>query len=450
MKKINRLTALMSAVVFLSSAVLFSCSTPEDTTISEPDTVTKKENQVSNEDTDVDPDEDAEEDTDEDSDVEYDVTFSAQENTYEVSDGTYVITLNAVQAENGEWGNQIFIANPNEEADIAAGDLVIVKITAEADKEIKNLFVKDQFNNKSYSGIDAVKNIPANTPVDIELVGTVADDYNDSASLVLDVRGNEAGTVLKLNKISVAKIEGYDVTSISLLTSSVNPASGEDVTLTVKDQYGIVLSEGVEYSIVENGIESKIDGDKIKTGAVEETFTVKAVYGTLESAPVSITVALVKDYNKYFKADITTEGNAAPKNYFSLWYDHGWCGSTVTVSNINATANGFTLTAAGMKGEGCWFGTQIWYGVEALSDVSFKITADASGFVTINGVVYEITAGQDTDVSLTVGDRVGIQLGYEASEVNKAAGYPETNSVLGNDATVTVTVKNLTVTPSAN
>ncbi|MCQ2585692.1 MAG: hypothetical protein MJ185_08870 [Treponema sp.] len=448
MKKINRLTALMSAVVFLSSAVLFSCSTPDDTTISEPDTVPKKENQVSNEDTDVDPDEDAEEDTDEDSDVEYDVTFSAQENTYEVSDGTYVITLNAVQAENGEWGNQIFIANPNEEADIAAGDLVIVKITAEADKEIKKLFVKDQFNNKSYSGFDAVKNIPANTPVDIELVGTVADDYNDSASLVLDVRGNEAGTVLKLNKISVAKIEGYDVTSISLLTSSVNPASGEDVTLTVKDQYGIVLSEGVEYSIVENGIESKIDGDKIKTGAVEETFTVKAVYGTLESAPVSITVALVKDYNKYFKAEINSEGNAAPKNYFSFWYDHNWCGSTVTLSNLNATEDGFTLTSE-MTGF-CWYGTQIWYGVEGSNDVSFKITADASGLVTINGVVYAIEAGKDTDVSFSVGDRIGIQLGYEASDANKEAGYPNTNSVLGNGEPVTVTVKNLTVTPSAN
>lgn len=50
MKKFNRLTALMSAVVFLSSAVLFSCKKPE-LQGSEPADVTVKDIQVSNADT---------------------------------------------------------------------------------------------------------------------------------------------------------------------------------------------------------------------------------------------------------------------------------------------------------------------------------------------------------------------------------------------------------------
>lgn len=346
----------------------------------------------------------------------YEVTFSADGNTSSYEDGVYTLTINAVQAESGTWGNQIFIKNPNTAANIAAGDLIVAKLTAEADKEIKQLFVKDQFNGGNYTGIDIIKNVPANTPVDFEIVGTVTSDYDASSSFVLDVRGNEAGTVLKLSKISVAKLGDYDVESVTLEATTTSPAAGETVTFTAKDQYGVVITEGVTYEITSADAVSTISGAVLTTGTVAETVTVKAKCGEIESNEITIVVTPVKDFNKYWEPEVSSQdGDSAPKGYFSIWADKNWCGSNVTLSDMNATETGCTLTRT-VTG-GCWFGTQIWYGLEGVCDVTFKMTSSVAGTVTVNSVGYELEANVAKEVTIKgLSGRVGVQLGKEGGD----------------------------------
>ena len=59
-----------------------------------------------------------------------------------------------------------------------------------------------------------------------------------------------------------------------------------------------------------------------------------------------------------------------------------------------------------------WFGTQIWYGVSAASNFSFKVTSTVAGGITINDVVYELEAGTAKEITLEgVTGKLAIQLG---------------------------------------
>ena len=99
---------------------------------------------------------------------------------------------------------------------------------------------------------------------------------------------------------------------------------------------------------------------------------------------------------------------------------------------MSASENGVSLTQA-VNGNN-WFGTQIWYGLSAASDVSFKVTSSVAGDITINTTVYTLEADVEQEITLeNVSGKIAIQLGKEAD-----------GSSLGN---CTFTITDFSVTP---
>ena len=221
---------------------------------------------------------------------DYEISFTGDNsngNTYSYADGVY--TVSVANANDSEWGNQVFISNPNADVELVEGDAIHVSIKLEANKEIATMFVKDQFNAVTYSGIDTAKNLPADTATVFDIYGKVAADYDDSASIVLALRGNEADTTLKISEIKVEKIENYSVTAVKISASSVKAAFGETVTLNATDQYGIPL-DGVEFEITTEGAKSTITDNKITAAKAAEEIKVIAKYNDLVSEELTITV----------------------------------------------------------------------------------------------------------------------------------------------------------------
>lgn len=344
---------------------------------------------------------------------DYEISFSGDNsngNTYSYADGVY--TVSVANANDSEWGNQIFIKNPNEEAELVAGDKIHATITLEADKEIATMFVKDQFNGGEYTGIDTQKNLPANTATVFDIYGTVSDNYDDSSSFVLALRGNEAETTLKMSNIKVEKLGDYAVTKVTVSAASTSISSGETTTLKAVDQYGFEIADATFEITSENPV-ATLSGNVVTGGDTAETITVIAKAGEINSEEISIAVTVAKDYAKYWKPSVTTEGANPPVDYFSIWADQNWCGSLVALSNMTATETEVSLTQ-NVTGT-CWFGTQIWYGLSQASNVSFKVTSTVAGSITVNTVVYELEANVAKEITLeNVSGKLAIQLGKEA------------------------------------
>ena len=342
--------------------------------------------------------------------AKYTVEFSDTDNEVSYADGVY--TVSVANANDSEWGNQIFIKDPNAEAEVAAGDKIHATITLEADKEITTLFVKDQFNGVLYSGIDIQKNLPANTETVFDIYGTVTDDFDETAGFVLDLRGNAAETTLKMSNIKVEKLGDYAVSKVVVSAATESIAAGETTTLKAVDQYGFEIANAT-FEITSENATATLDGNVITGGNKAESITVIAKSGSIASEAITITVTVSKDYAKYWNADTTTEGGNAPADYFSIWTDHNWCGSSVTLSDMTAAETGVSLTQS-VSGS-CWFGTQIWYGLSQASNVSFKVTSTVAGAITVNDVVYVLEENTAKTISLeNVSGKLAIQLGQHA------------------------------------
>ena len=342
--------------------------------------------------------------------AKYTVEFSDTDNEVSYADGVY--TVSVANANDSEWGNQIFIKDPNAEAEVAAGDKIHATITLEADKEITTLFVKDQFNGVLYSGIDIQKNLPANTETVFDIYGTVTDDFDETAGFVLDLRGNAAETTLKMSNIKVEKLGDYAVSKVVVSAATETIAAGETTTLKAVDQYGFEIANAT-FEITSENATATLDGNVITGGNKAESITVIAKSGSIASEAITITVTVSKDYAKYWKPSVTTEGANPPVDYFSIWADQNWCGSLVALSNMTATETEVSLTQ-NVTGT-CWFGTQIWYGLSQASNVSFKVTSTVAGAITVNDVVYVLEENTAKTISLeNVSGKLAIQLGQHA------------------------------------
>ena len=210
MKKLK----LFGAAVIAASLIFASCAPADDETTEQIENPDPAPAPAPNPNPDPNPDPDPTPNPVEDV---YTITFdgdAAQGNTYSYADDVYTVTV--VNANDAEWGNQIFIKNPNKDAGIAAGDKIHTTITLESDKEITTMFVKNQFNGGNYTGITTQKNLPANTKTVFDIYGTVTDDFDNSSSVLLALRGNVADTTLKISDIKVEKIENYSVSKVVL------------------------------------------------------------------------------------------------------------------------------------------------------------------------------------------------------------------------------------------
>ena len=118
------------------------------------------------------------------------------------------------------------------------------------------------------------------------------------------------------------------------------------------------------------------------------------------------------DYNALWNDGQSTGETDAYLNAFSVWYDQGWCGSNVALSNMSASATGCTATRT-VSGA-CWYGTQVWYAVSARCDMSFDIVMDVDGSITVNDDVYELEAGVAQTIEVD-----GDKLNKKAADVEK-------------------------------
>lgn len=317
--KIFGAAVMAASLLFTSCAPAENPSEPTPTPIPDPDP-------------DPNPDPDPDPNPDPNPISEYTIEFSDAANSSTYADGVYTITV--VNANDAEWGNQIFIKNPNKEAGIAAGDKIHTAITLEADKEIATMFVKNQFNGGNYTGIDTQKNLPANEATVFDIYGTVTDDFDDSASIVLALRGNAASTTLKISDIKVEKIENYSVEKVVLITSADKAAFGESIELKATDQYGIKLDE-VTFEIKTEGAVSTIEGNKLTAGNTAEVIDVVAKFGDKESDPVSITVYKAT-YSDIVLFDIAESVNEMKFDAIEPW----WGTYTVNVTEEGIVTNG--------------------------------------------------------------------------------------------------------------
>ncbi len=403
MKKLK----LLGTAVLVASLLFAGCSSPE---VDDP-TSSPAPAPAPAPDPDPTPDPDPNPDpTPDPNEITYTISFSDEANEFTYADGVYTVT--AKNANDSEWGNQIFIKDPNKDVELVAGDKIHATITLEADKEITTMFVKDQFNGGSYSGIDTQKNLPANTATVFDLYGTVANDYDNSASLVLALRGNAADTTLKMSNIKVEKLGDYAVTKVTVSATSTSISAGEKTTLKAVDQYGFEIADATFEITSENPV-AILSGNVVTGGNTAETITVIAKSGEIASEAISISVTVAKDYAKYWSPSISTSGDAAPADYFSIWADQNWCGSLVSLSDMTATETSVSLTQ-NVTGA-CWFGTQIWYGLSQASNMSFKVTSTVAGSITVNATTYELEANVAKEITLeNVSGKLAIQLGKEA------------------------------------
>ena len=287
-------------------------------------------------------------------DEEYTLEFSDAANSSIFENGVYIVSV--ANANDSEWGNQIFIKNPNAAAGIAAGDKIHTTITLEADKDIGVMFVKNQFNGGSYSGIDTQKALPANTATVFDIYGTVAADYDDSSSIVLALRGNAADTELKISSIKVEKIENYSVSEVKILASADRAALGEVITLKATD--GIVLSDAT-FEITTDDAVSTLSGTKITAGNTPEEIKVVAKYDELVSEEITITV-YAATYSNIILFDTTETVNKMKINEPENW----WGTYTLALEDD-------AIIASGVESGAC-------FGIYLNSEASYKTGAKLS------------------------------------------------------------------------
>lgn len=236
----------------------------------------------------------------------YTVTFSDSSNSSSFADGVYTVTV--ANANDSEWGNQIFIKDPNKDVELVAGDKIHATITLEADKEIATMFVKDQFNGVNYSGIDTQKNLPANTKTVFDIYGSVANDYDETAGFVLALRGNEAETTLKMSNIKVEKLGDYVIESISIKPETKTIKEGETITFDVVDQYGFSVEDAL-LEITSENVESILSGKLFTAASANETVSVKASYESFE-VTATITVEKISAASESWGLDLTNDSTS--------------------------------------------------------------------------------------------------------------------------------------------
>lgn len=456
MKRFRKAIAMISTLLLLGSGFFVSCAGDDDEDSGSGSTPTPKPSPTQGPTSGPTPDPTPSGD-------EYTVEFQASgESTYK--DGVYTLVVQTATEASANWANQIFIKNPNSKAGIAAGDKIHAKITANADKAINTFFFKDQFNGQSYSGIDVgskLQGLEAGVAKTFDLYGVVAGDYNEnSACFVIDLRGNEANTTIKVSDILVEKLTDYDVTSLTIVPSSESVSSGEKVTLTTNDQFGFAV-EGVTYEITSVGSTSTLSGNELTAGTSAETVTVKATFGSL-STTVDITVTVEKDYGKYFKAGSQYGASAEVANdYMALWYvaDAGWgCGPVVEVADVTASAKEYSLTR-NTTGDKDW-STQISYRTAPGKYlVSFKAKSTAAGKIAVLPLanadlksLVELEANTEKEVSFIAevendnGILMQINLGASESEILPAGTFTLSDFTVV-DAN-SITVESVQVIPS--
>ncbi len=249
--------------------------------------------------------------------------------------------------------------NPNSGTGIAAGDKIHTTVTIEADKDIGIMFVKNEFNHGSCSGIDTQKVLPANTATVFDIYGAVAGDYDDSARIVLALRGNDADTVLKISDIKVEKIENYAVRSLSIKADVNRIAFEETATLSATDQYGIKLNDATFEIKNTEEVSAVLSGNKLKAGNVAEEIKVVAKYGDLVSDELIITV-YTETYSNITLFDTAETINEMRVNNPEFWYG-SW---TVDVENDE-------LVATGVENNAC-------FGIYLNSPAAYKTGAKLS------------------------------------------------------------------------
>ena len=172
------------------------------------------------------------------------------------------------------------------------------------------------------------------------------------------------------------------------------------------DQIKIVLTNGDEVEVkVEGGDEfsdiavlSYKTDKELKVSNIGSSTnarvgdTVFAIGAPLDSSVYSWTVTRGVLSGKDREVSIslggsqTSETDLTVPSYMALWYvaDAGWnCGEIVSVSNVNATENSYTINRESI-GSNTW-STQMFYKENAGTyNVSFKITSSAAGDITIN------------------------------------------------------------------
>ena len=429
MKRFRKAIALVSTLLLLGSGFFASCAGDDDEDSGSGSTPTAKPSPTPGPTPGPTPSSD-----------EYTVEFQAGgESSYK--DGVYTLKVTTATESTATWANQIFIKNPNSKAGIAAGDKIHAKITANADKAINKFFFKDQFNGApSYSGIDVGDNIQgleAGVAKTFDLYGVVLGDYNANSSFfVIDLRGNEANTTIKLSNILVEKLGDYNVTSLTVVPSSSSVSTGEKVTLTTKDQYGFAV-EGVIYEITSAGTTSTLSGNELIAGTAAETVTVKATVGSL-TATADITVTAEKDYGKYFTAEKAEEHDEkaakTTPGYVYLW-------SQNTLSNVNASEKQYSFTRSSKSQ---WYGTQVFYAAEAGKyAVTFDVTSSVAGKITVNNISYELVANTEKKIAFikelsTTDTLISLQLGVDGVGPLDEGTFTISNFEVKNASTVTV------------
>ena len=326
MKKLK----LFGAAVIAASLIFSGCAPQSDDETTTPVEKPGKDNNGENsggDNTDDNDDNNGGEDNGDDDDTTtnpktdgYTVTFSDSSNSSSFADGVYTITLGTAHAASDEWGNQIFIKDPNKDVELVAGDKIHATITLEADKEIATMFVKDQFNGVNYSGIDIQKNLPANTKTVFDIYGTVANDYDETAGFVLALRGNEAETTLKMSNIKVEKLGDYVIESISIKPETKTIKEGETITFDVVDQYGFSVEDAL-LEITSENVESILSGKLFTAASANETVSVKASYESFE-VTATITVEKIAAALESWGLDLTNDSTAIgvlPLVNVSVW-----------------------------------------------------------------------------------------------------------------------------------
>ena len=334
------------------------------------------------------------------------VTFTDETNKSEFVNGVYTVTLATAHAAGDEWGNQIFIKNPNAKAGAQKGDIVKATVTATADKDISTFFFKNQYNGGNYTGHDTSKALAANTETVFQVIGKVTDDYDDSSSFVIAIRGNEADTTLTLKDVKSEVITGYQIESITLLPATSTIKTGESITFKVVDQYGIEIPEAV-IEVVTEGVSSTLSGMVLTGADADETIEVKATYNDF-TATSTITVEKIAAATKSWGLDLTennTSIGVLPVVNVASW---GGADTAPAVEEFaNRKAVKFTIPAAYAWIGAAWQGNPDTDKIDVSGYSTLTITYNDSAFAEDSGLTdynVKVAGGKEVPLKGTVSD----------------------------------------------
>ena len=236
---------------------------------------------------------------------------------------------------------------------------------------------------------------------------------------------------------NTALTEGNTYILTCVITSNVE----EDITLN-----GTVISLQIgENEISVTYTESSGASFSLQGGVYETSYCIASASLSISDIEFTLTDSTSDDSSSdTVEAGTISFGEetaavASPGAYF-YWNDQGWCGSYVTVDGDGTYVSedgSVTLTYSGAT-TSCWYGMQFFYeNPDAVTGttytVTFTLTSEAAGEITVNGTVVSIVAGENViEVEYTEGDgaSISIQMG-----VSSTATVIETNTVTINGIT---------------